>query len=112
MIGSWFEKNNKTNIDDLTLMQRKNLAVLCKMNKLIKKIFEKNIQWSFKYPIQIEFAHFSFNDSLFYKYPAIFSETYVNQKKINDGDCTSFKKIISYFSNQEKFILILQIKKN
>lgn len=69
MKGSWFMGFDKPSITDLDKQQQKNLMVLCKMNNLITKIFEKNIQWSFKQPIQLEFAHITFSDGLFYRFP-------------------------------------------
>jgi len=98
MIGSWFERTNITVFDNLTVTQQKNLAILCKMNNLIKNIFEKYIQWSFKFPIQVDFAHFSFNDSLFYKFPAIYSENYTKKKQNFDGDCKKFDSSIHIYN--------------
>jgi len=91
MIGTWIQKENITNINNLTISQKYKLSVLCQMDNLMKKIFEKNVQWSFKYPIQIEHVLFAFDDSFFYKYPKIHSDVYTKAKIFNESNnCEKF----------------------
>lgn len=90
MKGSWAYRD-KMNLKDLDEKVKFKLGILCKMNFFLKKLFDKNVQWSFKMPIQIDFIHFSFNDELFYKFPLGNSTSFQSKDlRTVNSDCKDF----------------------
>lgn len=73
--GSWFGRDILQTTDILD-SDKHELYSLCKLQSIINEFFYKYVYWSDRFPMQINYFHFSFeNTGLFVKYPIEYSSS-------------------------------------